>query len=70
MAAEVPGRPHRDTEPRILLRDVDFGTPRSRRVIRRGTIIHAAPGSEIEAQYGGPANLGPLTGMHHGGASN
>ena len=63
----------------MLLSDVDAdaGRPgserqmhRSPRVVRRGTIVHAAAGSEYEAQLGGPANLGPVPGTHRGGVTN
>lgn len=70
--------PHRHTEPRVLLSDVDADAGRQgserqmhpvRRVIRRGTVVHALPGSAYETLLGGSQNLGELTGSHRGGVS-
>lgn len=69
----------RATEPRVLKTDVDMdlGRPgRERqmhqvaRIITRGTVVHAAPGSAYEQLLGGISNLGELTGQHRAGVSN
>jgi hypothetical protein len=62
---------HRDTEPRIVLKDVVL--PDGRR-IPRGTIMHVPAGSVLENDHIGPCNLAPLPATRSatptGGATN
>jgi hypothetical protein len=48
--------------PMVVQSDVWIGTPEAEGslFVKAGTVVSVTPGSELETQYGGPSNLGPL----------
>jgi hypothetical protein len=53
------------TSPRRVLSDVELLWPPGNTLfpqhVRRGSLVDAAPGSALEAAYGGPGNLQSVT---------
>ncbi|MDQ2874945.1 MAG: hypothetical protein M3Y33_09200 [Actinomycetota bacterium] len=47
--------------PRVVMQDTQVSWEGTTTFVRRGTIVDAAPGSQLEAAYGGPSNLRSLS---------
>jgi hypothetical protein len=67
--ARLASLPHRSTEPREVLADVDFEHGAAQHRARKGEIVHVPAGSELEQLYGAD-NLGPVVAHHRPGAAN